>query len=689
MLLKAKANQMTARWVLGACVAMTMLVSRGYADAASDLVTALTSGSAETAVAAAQAAGPAGTAAIAPVAQLIGNADPLVAKHARLALDNLVDYACRPGADAEKQAAAAELEKLLAPEMPEFARRDALQLLGLAGSDVNVPAMAKLLSDPVLMQDAAMGLARIAAPSATQTLLDALKTADAAAQVEIVGAISSRTDKTSRQPLIDFAAANPKSEAAWAALEVLAGFALPPNEVFSLPSDATAEQRRRYVNCYIKVANTLAKNGEPMGAEAMYTRVLRLEPAPQQIAAVLMGLKDIGSGKVAESALSVLNTPGAHEIAEQVLVESTAAGIDAKLEAALVPLSGPSKASLLNVLAARKHPKLAELAAAAKSDPDPLVRMTAATLLGEAPADADVEAAIKSPLPWFRAPALEAYLKLAEGKLGAGDAAGALAMYESVINGDSEKAFKNAALKGIGKAGQASSREMVTKLMEDPAFSDAAGRALVDIVAAQGGDAAKNELLTMAESSPPAIASYAIEKLRPLGIGTEAIPQRKGFITNWKMLGPLPNDSGSAYEKSFFPEGQAELTPVEVDGKTLAWMDHVYDQVPAIINLRQVFNVGDVPAACYAVTDLKVDAETTVVFLIGTNDGCEFFVNGQKLHGTKEGRPLTIDQDRVEAKLAPGSNRIVLKVLQDGGQWEFVVRVTNPDGTPLDVSQHL
>ena len=679
-------TRQAARFAMGAALALggSLYV---HADAAQDLIAAITGPSPEAAIAAAQASGPAGAAAIVPLGQLVGHADPLVVKHARMSLVNVVHHAARWGADAEKQAVAAELQKLLAPEMPEFARRDALQLLGFAGCDADVPAMAGFLKDPVLVQDAAMGLARIKATNASKALADALKDGDAAAQQEIITALSDRNDPATGPAILAFAEGN-ETETGWQAMEILAGFGLPPNEVLSLKADTSLTQHARYLNAYIKAGDKLADNKQPAGAENMYARVLALDPAPHQVSAVLLGFKAIGSEKLISSAIAALDTPVARDYATEVLVADTNAKIDEKLGAAFAHATGGSKAGILEVLAARKSANLPALLEQAKADGDPVVRMIAANLAGVAPAEADVEAAIASPMPWFRAPAMKSYLMLADAKLAGGDAAGALAMYEAVINGEGDSDFKILALNGVGQAAQPTSRELVTKLMDDSILGEAAGRALVDIAAKQEPEAAKNELLTLAETAKQSIASYAIEKLQPMGIGTEAIPQRKGFITAWKALGPLPNAAGGAFEKSFFPEGQAELANVDVDGKTYSWTDIAYAQVPAIFNLKDYYKTGEDPVVAYVSANITVGADTPVVFLVGSNDGCEFFVNGERLHAVKDSRPLTLDGDRVEATLKTGVNRVLLKVLQDGGAWEFSVRVTNPDGSPFDMSAH-
>jgi len=44
-----------------------------------------------------------------------------------------------------------------------------------------------------------------------------------------------------------------------------------------------------------------------------------------------------------------------------------------------------------------------------------------------------------------------------------------------------------------------------------------------------------------------------------------------------------------------------------------------------------------------------------------------------------------VDEDKVTVTLREGTNRIVLKVLQGGGQWGYTVRVMTSDGTPIEL----
>ena len=91
--------------------------------------------------------------------------------------------------------------------------------------------------------------------------------------------------------------------------------------------------------------------------------------------------------------------------------------------------------------------------------------------------------------------------------------------------------------------------------------------------------------------------------------------------------------------------------------------------------------------AAYAFAELISPQVRDVVFHIGSDDGCEFWINGERLHGTQGGRILVVDQDQVKATLTEGVNRVLIKVLQNRNDWQFCVRVTGRDGRPLDLSR--
>ncbi len=74
------------------------------------------------------------------------------------------------------------------------------------------------------------------------------------------------------------------------------------------------------------------------------------------------------------------------------------------------------------------------------------------------------------------------------------------------------------------------------------------------------------------------------------------------------------------------------------------------------------------------------------VLKIGSNDGVVCWVNGEKVHEKYVGRALTIDEDIIKVNFKKGKNQILLKVLNDGNNWEACLRVCDSKGVAIDIN---
>jgi hypothetical protein len=83
----------------------------------------------------------------------------------------------RPGAGDEKKAVVAKLIELLGVEQSALVRREALWMLSEIGGDETVEAVAVLLSDEQVREDARMVLQRIPGRKSLEALKDGLKSA--------------------------------------------------------------------------------------------------------------------------------------------------------------------------------------------------------------------------------------------------------------------------------------------------------------------------------------------------------------------------------------------------------------------------------------------------------------------------------------------------------------------------------
>jgi hypothetical protein len=122
-------------------------------------------------------AGPVGAKAIAPLAKVAATGELEIARAANRAMQNVVYYAGRPGAEGEAKAVAAELLKLLGDDQPLQLRRDVLWMTWQIANGEAVEPVAALLSHAELGEDARMALERLPGDKATAALQAALASA--------------------------------------------------------------------------------------------------------------------------------------------------------------------------------------------------------------------------------------------------------------------------------------------------------------------------------------------------------------------------------------------------------------------------------------------------------------------------------------------------------------------------------
>jgi len=122
-------------------------------------------------------AGQVGSAAVRPLAKVMTDKEPEVARAAKRGLWKLVRHAGRPGAGAERKAVDDELVVLLGDDQPASVRREVLWMLSEIGGRKSVDAIAALLSNRQLREDARMTLQRIRSKKAVAVLKAALQAA--------------------------------------------------------------------------------------------------------------------------------------------------------------------------------------------------------------------------------------------------------------------------------------------------------------------------------------------------------------------------------------------------------------------------------------------------------------------------------------------------------------------------------
>lgn len=119
-----------------------------------------------------------GAQAILPLAKLAASGEREIQRSSIQAMQNIVDYAGRPGAEEEAGAVSAELLKLLDDPQPIQLRRDVLWMIWQIAGDEAVEPVAALLTHAKLRDGARMTLERLPGAKATAALQTALATAN-------------------------------------------------------------------------------------------------------------------------------------------------------------------------------------------------------------------------------------------------------------------------------------------------------------------------------------------------------------------------------------------------------------------------------------------------------------------------------------------------------------------------------
>jgi hypothetical protein len=170
-----------------------------------------------------------------------------------------------------------------------------------------------------------------------------------------------------------------------------------------------------------------------------------------------------------------------------------------------------------------------------------------------------------------------------------------------------------------------------------------------------------------------------------------------GFILNWLMLGPFPNPGDRPDNKGYFIDylkdfgGEVEHTPslkMEIPGgatnleQKVKWQAYT-SQAPNI-------NFFDVPhlkltdqqddvlvyAACWVEAEKDVDVEVRV----GSDDAYKLWIDHKKIAEVHEYRAAEQDQEKYPMKLTAGKHLILIKVDQDYGGFEFLLRIVTSEG---------
>lgn len=617
-----------------------------------------------------------------------------VALTAKAALENVVHSAGRPGASAEREAVAAKLAELLSSDLTTKAKLELLHLVAFVAGDAHVPAVARLLDDPDrnVQETARIALERIPGAAATRALVAAAERASDDARPDLLVAIGRKGDREGVAALLERARSGP-SASRLAALKGLAHAgaveAIPLFE--SAAASAEVVEKATVFAELLRLADELQARELRREASALYALASRSAPLDHQRERALFRLSEGGRG--AESLIAALGDE-AERVRAFALgrLRERGAEVAPALRRAYDEAPRAARPALLRLLAERDPTGAEPLLAEASASPDAELKLAALDVRGKLD-DPSMEGTYveiaRGGSPSARPVALRGYLLLAEGKLARGEAAEASGMFARALELASDDGERLAALRGLVAAGNPADLPVVAGLLESSALAAEAARGVIALAPKlEDKDEAEKRLLAVVTGNlPKDLRSEAVEALRKIGRDPQAAVRKQGFVLDWWVVTPIADPDGKGLERRYFPEERIRLGEVEeAEGKRHRWQKLTDVSLDGRFNLLTSFRRTE-NAITYAYAEVESPEDRDVLFKIGSDDGVACWLNGERIHLNDAARGLTVDQDVVRARLRKGTNRVLLKIRNQSGDWGFSFRIADPDGRPLDLSR--
>jgi protocatechuate 3,4-dioxygenase beta subunit len=149
------------------------------------------------------------------------------------------------------------------------------------------------------------------------------------------------------------------------------------------------------------------------------------------------------------------------------------------------------------------------------------------------------------------------------------------------------------------------------------------------------------------------------------------------MLSDWRVVGPFAKLDPDVDELDrVLAPNETELrpdAPLLIGDKSYEWKS----RHASIINFLRAFDVNGGSTnnlLAYAYTEFTSDTDQEVLLALQHDDGAAVWLNGVEVFRNKENTASAVDQDVVKVSLKAGTNRLLAKVGQYYGAWEFGAR---------------
>jgi HEAT repeat protein len=639
--------------------------------------------------------------AVPKVLPLLANDKAAVWCAANNVLADFANQVAAPGHEAAQLFVAGQLMTLLAPEQPEHLKIRGMKLLPIVvpeGYDVAPVAALLSGSDDNLREKARACLEEIGTTEAAQSLCAALGNATPPFQAALLISLS-RVHKPACENAVLELTTSPDSS-----VRAAAGLALAwtGNPAYAAPLVAvwkSAEPAALFDSCdgLLRLADAMARQGGKWElAMNVYRQVLQEDTNIVQQSGAMAGLGRFGDESVIPDILAALKGLNGRELEPAALAafgSLPGVGTSKALLAAYPNLSEDMRLGMLAAFGRKQDALFLPLLNEAARNADPLFRHAALNALIDSQLSGALEglaALASSATPEERPLVLDSVRRMACVLRDRGERDAAGKAYLTLYQVADTPELREAGLEGVKQFPIPEAFDVIMSTMTpdevaglSPGVMFALAKAMAD--AGRVEDAQKLQDSVMARMNTTDAVRDAIRVLEPSNPGPE-MALRLGFVNAWHVVGPFPWSMGNAFSVTNINEPDIDLSATyAVDDKTVAWKEVSTPALNGLINLMG--DIGPLEHVCaYAFTKITVPEAADAVVRTGSDDGIKVWVNGQPIIENNVDRGADIDQDQGAAKLNAGENTLLVEITQNGGGWNFCLRLTRPDGTVLPFS---
>jgi hypothetical protein len=147
----------------------------------------------------------------------------------------------------------------------------------------------------------------------------------------------------------------------------------------------------------------------------------------------------------------------------------------------------------------------------------------------------------------------------------------------------------------------------------------------------------------------------------------------------WRLYGPIELPPGTPRDATSSSKLLAMTPPIEKKLIGLSGDDGLPPAAATIATANdQPVHLGEFldpnrNVLAFAVSQINSDADQTVTFHLGSDDGVTMWVDGRRVHHNDANRGMRRADDRFDVQLSSGPHVIVLKISQGTEDWGFVI----------------